>query len=246
METTQLFRDLPRFYHQWAPLTWCLGFLEAPLSVVETTILPWMGATRARVEGNTAEFFARLPPLTGMPARVMWCTTQSNWIAYVDSGYRGSSPSAPLGYLSRAIGCRGVVATCVPHTLVGSGKVAKGAYGAVQLELLGPKPTTEGGLNCLRSISVARDAGRKWAFCESGQRLSFEETDNYDTPDVRQRFTPDMLVRYCSNFGIELYDRAFYGPDAYILDFLDVARSKEWSLDAAKQALLIASSEPAF
>lgn len=243
METTQLFRNLPEFYHKWAPLTWCIGFLEAPPQLIESMILPWMKKTNGRIairhaEGDGNAIFPQLLPLTGA-TRKMWCTTKSEWIAFVDNGLHGSSAQAPISYLPMVLGCRGIVATCIPRTIIGSGKTARGAHGAVQLEIYGSEFRAGAGANYIRSISAAKDAGRSWRLYESGNRLPFEEVEKYSAPDAWDRFTPDMLSRYCEHFGIRLYDPDFYGTEAQIWDFLDWPQSKQWSLEEAKEHLRI-------
>jgi hypothetical protein len=242
---TQLFRSLPEFYHRWAPVTWRIGFLEAPRSKLDMAVFPWMQRTRgriraSRVEGNGGDvLFSHLLPFGGT-WKVMWCATKSNWIAYLENSRQGTHAQAPISYLATLLKCRSIVVGCIPHTHIGRGKTAKGAYGAVQFELYGPMNDPEILSNTLRWIDVAKDAERPWKFYESGARLPFEEVEKYSDPDVHQRFSPDMLVRHCEQFGIRLYDEDFYGPGAGIWEFIDSSPSEEWSLKEAQEHYLIA------
>jgi len=51
-----------------------------------------------------------------------------------------------------------------------------------------------------------------WSFSESGEVQPFEEVDQYKKRMIQERFTVDMLERYCKALGIELNRADFYGP----------------------------------
>ena len=87
--------------------------------------------------------------------------------------------------------------------------------GAVQFELFGPLDTDF--LNYVRTVSVAFDGGR-WQFTATGVEQAFEEVDAYRARGVRDRFTSTMLERYCQALGIHVFDPAFYGPGAVLIE----------------------------
>jgi hypothetical protein len=122
----------------------------------------------------------------------------------------------------------------VPHT-IGLPGVRQGRAGAVQFELFGPLPTQF--LNYVRSVSVAFD-GKRWVFNASGIEQAFEETEAYQARRVRDRFTSDMLERYCRALGLDVFNDDLYGPEAVFFEsmmpmpaegiVMTLAETQEW------------------
>lgn len=109
---------------------------------------------------------------------------------------------------------RGLVARCVPHTLSSDEGRARGTYGAVQFELFGPGRGQF--LDYLRSVSVAW-AGGRWTFSANGEPQPFEEIERYDRRKITDRFTPEMLDRYCAAIGVRPWESSFYmGPGTLV------------------------------
>ena len=91
----------------------------------------------------------------------------------------------------------------------------QGRAGAVQFVVFSPLTTSF--LNYVRSVSVAFD-GNKWVFNASGTQQAFEELDAYSAPRVRDRFTSEMVERYCQAMGVNVFDARSYGPDATLVE----------------------------
>jgi hypothetical protein len=51
-------------------------------------------------------------------------------------------------------------------------------------------------VNYVRTVHVSHD-GSRWAFSATGTGQWFEETDAYQARRARDRFTSEMLERYC-------------------------------------------------
>ena len=120
--------------------------------------------------------------------------------------------------MARCLKYRGLAVRCVPHTLKSERKDAKRTYGAVQFEPFASE--RQEFLNYERSISAANDGGR-WVFSATGTVRPYENIAQYDAPRVRDRFTPEMLEKYCVALGIKLFDADFYGPDAILIEVND-------------------------
>jgi hypothetical protein len=227
--------------NRFVPLTFSIGFLETPLGVAADAYLQWTRRNYRSVdasptEGGLVNALKELEPLTTPPRRGLLLFTDSQWTAYFDNGTRGPDPRTPVSYLSEQLHCRGLVATCVPHTLNAETGNARGTYGAVHFELFAP--TKRQFLNYERSISVAYEAG-KWRFDVSGDVQPFEEPSRYSARKIRDRFTPAMLLEYCMGLGVRLFDDQFYrGPGLLVLirDALP-AGAKEISLARAQEEL---------
>jgi hypothetical protein len=208
---------------EFAPLTYAIGFIEAPLRLVGDAFYKWRSShckkvTTSSFSSSLAEALINLPPLIVPPRKALLLQTDSQWTAYFDNGTNGGDPFPPMSYLAEHLKCRGLAVTCVPHTLKSEHKDARGTYGAVQFELFAPEPREF--LNYERSISAANDGGH-WVFNATGTVQPYEQTDRYAAPGISDRFTPEMLEDYCRALGIKVFDQGFYGPEAVLIRIHD-------------------------
>jgi len=106
--------------------------------------------------------------------------------------------------LSERLGCQGLVVTCQPHL------PARDRMGAVMFTL--EDPSVDGSVGPRRSIAAIYD-GDRWRFDTDGEPLPFEERVRYAARRLRDRFTSDMLERYCRALGVDAFNGRFYrGP----------------------------------
>jgi hypothetical protein len=208
---------------QFAPITSAVGFIEAPLEVVGLELQRWHRSLRNEakirgVQGLLPEVLHELEPLmTTGSTRELLLETRSSWIAYFDNVAAGTDPMGPVSYLCGVIHCRGVIASYVPHTLTSEARDAEGRYGGVQFSLVGPEETDF--LNFVRSIEVVNDGG-PWVFNASGSPQPFEEPERYTARRIRDRFTPEMLERYCAALGVRYFEADYYGPNGLMVECL--------------------------
>ena len=150
-----------------------------------------------------------------MPVRrELLLATDSRWTAYFDNRIIGPDPTVPISYFSIQLHCWGFTATCVSHTLESEIGNAKGTYGAVQFELFGP--TVGDTLNFERTVGVGYEGG-KWWFDANGAVQPFEEVEKYSARRIVDRFTPEMLKRYCEALGVRLFDDDFYSGSGLLV-----------------------------
>ena len=129
------------------------------------------------------------------------------------------------GVISRAApavpGCRRKI-----HPHIWKGEVGvTGTYGIVQFELFAPQPREF--LNYERSVGALHD-GTRWCFEVQGTVQPYEEVDQYSARKIRDRFTPEMLERYCSALGIRIFDETFYrGPGLLVVNQDPLAYSSD-------------------
>jgi len=226
-----------------APLTFKIGFLNRSLRGVSDFYLDWTRQHHKHVESRPVEEgleggLALLEPLVTPPRRVFWLSTQSEWTAYFDNGTRGGDPFPPISFMAEQLSCRGLIATVCPHNLETEVGTTKGVYGAVQFEMLGPRPTDF--LNCERSLSVAYEAGR-WRFDASGTVQPFERVEHYKNRIIRNRFTVELLDEYCQALGVRLFDESYYAGPGVLVVIRDPlpAGSIEVSLAEAQEAMAL-------
>lgn len=204
---------------RYAPITSEVGFLDLPLERAANARLGWI-----RQNGQTAltnelaapfpDALRELEPLRNGPrTRQLFLATRGEWTAYFDNGVDGGDPTTVISYLARTVGCRGVTAMAIPHT-VEKFKGRCGQYGGVRFQLFGPNETHF--LNYVRTVYAQHD-GSRWQFGTTGTLQPYETPERYKARRIPDRFTSEMLEAYCRALGIELFDPAFYGPRAILV-----------------------------
>lgn len=151
-----------------------------------------------------------LPPLIGgsRPRELLVAMVDNRWTAYFDCGLRGTDAVGAVGYLSREVRCHGLAVRSSPHTAGANGRPER--WGSVQFELFGPLRTEF--INSVRSVYVSHD-GSRWEFGATGTVQAFEETERYEAKRVRDRFTSEMLQRYCHALGVDVFNPAAYASE---------------------------------
>ncbi len=204
---------------RFAPTTSSMGFLQLGLDDAVEALAGWRrsllaGTVTVEESGDFPECLRRLEPLIpGARPRELLVEASDGWTAYFDCLVRGTDAVSTIGYLSEAAGCQGLAVRVIPHT-VGERGITEGRLGAVQFEMFGPLRT--GFLNYVRTISASHD-GSRWVFHADGTEQWFEETDAYRARRVRDRFTSEMLERYCKALEIDVFDPARYGPRSVLV-----------------------------
>ena len=206
--------------NRFAPTTFIIGFLEGDLAAVVRADTSWRDGigryTHRTVGGDLGAMLRQLEPLSAPLTRSLWVQTNSNWTAYFDNSINGSDPFGPISYLSRCLGCRGLILSCCPD-------IPDQVYGQTRFDVYGQSPADQ--FNCTRVVAATNDGGR-WSWDLVGEPLAFEETEAYSRKRIRDRFTPDMAVRYCSAFGVNSDADGFYGQSGCLVENLMIARSR--------------------
>jgi hypothetical protein len=204
---------------RFAPTTSSVGYLRLPLGDAVEALAGWRrslvdGSVSVEEAGEFPECLRRLEPLTGgARPRELLVEASDTWTAYFDCSLRGTDAVSTVGFLSEQAGCQGLAIRAVPHTL-GKPGAGEGRYGSVQFEMFGPLRT--GFLNYVRTVSASHD-GSRWVFTVSGIEQWFEEPDAYRARRVRDRFTSEMLERYCKALGLDVFDSLRYGPRSMLV-----------------------------
>ncbi len=205
--------------NQLAPLTFSWAFLEAPLDVVVASVKQWREGYGRRLaisshKGEVARLLLHLAPLANTRNRELFIGTNSGWTAYFDNDRNGGDVFTPASYLPKAFGMRGVAVSAAPNTMKSNRKDARGIYGGVRMSVYATRDIKYH--NCLRSIAALNDGG-KWVFHADGEVQSWEEPGRYQAKRIADRFTPELLETYCRHFGLNIFEPAFYGPDAVLI-----------------------------
>lgn len=224
------------FQFAHAPVTFSIGFLEAECNAVAQAFHAWStplfrSVDVQRITGDLSSLVSQLEPLTAPPQRSLLIPTRSQWTAYLDNFINGTDAFGPVSHLAQVLNCRAVVLTCVP-TPSEAIFPSRAMFEAVQFEIYGPG--TNDPLGCVRSISVARDAGRL-RFDASGLAQPFEDVERYNRRAVDERFTPAMLERYAIALEIAPFDEAFYLGEAQLFFYANVAPARQCSIAEARR-----------
>lgn len=227
---------------KYAPITSSIGYLRLSLTDAASALTHWRSSivsgeiTSEPVDTGFPECLHALEPLTGgVRPRELLVEMSGDWTAYFDCGLAGPDPISTIGHLAQAIPCQGLAIDVSPHTF-GVPGVERGRYGGVQFQMFGPLQTEF--LNYVRTISVANDGGR-WVFTLAGTEQWFEETQQYRSRRIRDRFNSRMLERYCLALDLDVFNPAVYGPRAVLVSggMLSARGGKVMSLKEVQQWL---------
>lgn len=203
--------------HALAPITWRVAFLESYLDRVERDLREWrrelgIDSTVTRLREPLAASLERLEPLEGRRDLLVE-TRDGRWTAWFSDDPFGGTDISPASVVANRLGVRMVHLVDTPQTI--SADRRSGAWGAVQLQVVGPDG--EPPLYYRRVVSAVNDAGR-WVWDTSGEPFEFEDLDRYEANRVRDRFPSDLLETYAAALGIEVSNPAWYGPAAALVE----------------------------
>jgi hypothetical protein len=204
--------------NDFAPVTFRFGFIETSFLALCDAFTQWHKNLNEKF-GLLSEFnsfvaplasaFSTLEPLTTPLDRYLLVETRSNWTAIFANGLRVNDVGSPVSYLPSVLKCRGLEVGYAPDLGHTDRKSGIRRWGHTLFALYGPEKTNR--LNRIRYLHLWNDA-EGWEFSSGGEVQSFEEPERYKTRKIRDRFSPDMLERYCKSLGIELSEGEFYGP----------------------------------
>ena len=209
----------PLLNNDFAPVTFRFGFVETSFSLLCDAFQEWSRTIDAKYPNLRTEFtpltapltkaLLSLEPLTNPSDGYLLVETNSSWTAVFANGLRVNDVASATGYLPTVLNCRGVEVGYAPDFSKSKRKDLIRKWGSTLFALYGPTNTDR--LNRIRHVHVCNDVDG-WAFDEGGEVQPFEEPEAYKKCRTRDRFTFEMLERYCKALGIELNQDDFYGP----------------------------------
>jgi hypothetical protein len=235
--------------YQFAPTTFQIGFLETRLSKAAETYEHWHGRlaneyrtqfSKRATTGGLRDCLRQLEPLTTPQDHDLIIETESPWVAFFTNGSRVPDVVSPVGELCRLIECRGLAVRCIPDRHSGNSKQPC-TFGCVSFDLFSPHKTEW--LNVERSVCSMNDGGR-WKFWARGTPQIYEEIDRYRERRIIDRFTPDMLSRYCKALGLRAFEWDFYGGNGIIgihpiAELADGSKPERLSMSEARDRLFL-------
>lgn len=216
-------RDPEFFLHRYAPTTNIMAFLEIPYSELIDFIVQWerkrdianyrqVPVQKIDIEGTWEQRLNQLLPLDR--SKVMISETRSRWCVYVNNCRQGTDLNSDPDYLCKVLGIReiGVVMVRdIPKVKPGSTQFIYSD--GTRVEKIGS--STDWYYQAPGRYVLAHRESR-WEFEEWGDPFPFEEVEQYQARRIKDRLTPEMVERYCSHFGIDLFNPDFYSGRACI------------------------------
>lgn len=204
----------------FAPSSWSIGFIKAPIEVVVDAIESWYRQIspgppiHTRVEGSLGDRLRTLEPLTiGARRELLIQTSNPEWVAWFDCDLLGDPKFGKVGVVSSRIPAEGVAVTRAPRCdPSGEGQPT---YDALQFAMYG-----DGGKllhRGLRTISLTAEDSR-WHFETFGEPRGFERQDFYDGRRKVDRFTAAMLEEYCRALGLDPFVDTFYEGSSVLVE----------------------------
>lgn len=194
------------------------GFIKADFSIVVDALRSWFLSLYHDVEmvplnGDIERLLEFVAPRRVPGSKYLITTTDSQWTACFSESHDVTSL---VGHMSEVLFCDALeICALSPNGKKGEEDFY---YPACQFVLY--SDGTDNILNIKRSIVCMNDGGR-WIFETYGEVQPFEEIDEYSAKRVRDRFTIEMLDRYCQALGINALDSSFYGRDGLLFRLND-------------------------
>jgi len=204
-------------YKQFQPVTWYIGVVEASLYAVAESIqpryIPNDKLKDIRHETSTVDkALAIMEPLGPPHGKFLLIKTRDGRTA-IFTNTLFEVVELPTWNAAEDLGVSGYYVCRVPNTI--SRDQISGAYGGRKLEFRTPE--TPFNQEPKFGIHLINDAGR-WYFYRYGEKRSFEDEQAYKVFRKRDRFTVEMLVKYCRELGIPVYDKAWYSNKCIIIE----------------------------
>ena len=218
-------RDPDFFLHRYAPTTNLMAFLEVPYDKLVDGLAQWerkqdkyreVPVQKIEIGGTWEQRLNSLLPLTLHSPKAMISETQSPWCVYVDNGMQRTDLNSDPRYLCKTLGIREVSVVMVkdiPNDQPGSTQFIY--MDGTRAEKIGT-PTDYYYKIPSRYVLAHRES--RWEFEEWGEPFPFEELEQYQARRIKDRLTPEMVERYCSHFGIDLFNPDFYSGRACIFE----------------------------
>ena len=218
-------RDPDFFLHRYAPTTNLMAFLEVPYDKLVDCIAQWerkrdkyreVPIQKIEIGGTWEQRLNSLLPLTLHSPKAMISETQSRWCGYVDNGMQGTDLNSDPYFLCQELGIREISVVMVRDIpKIEPGSTQFNYYDGTRAE----KVVSATGWHYKvpgRSVLAHRES--RWEFEEWGEPFPFEELEQYQARRIKDRLTPEMVERYCSHFGIDLFNPDFYSGRACIFE----------------------------
>ena len=213
-------------YRNYQPVTWNIGVIEAApedvARVIQPLYIPNDVLRDIRHETlSIDEGLAGMEPL-GRLSKFLLIETKDGRTGLFGNSLNPGGIELPTWYAADSLGVPSSHYVCnAPNTI--SKDQMSGSWGARMVEFRTPEhpynqePTF--------GVNLVNDAGR-WHFYRFGEKQPFENEKAYKARRKPDRFTVEMLVKYCRALGIPVYDRDWYSNNVIIIERISPVDAK--------------------
>lgn len=224
---------------RFAPVTLSIGFVRADLPDVRAFIEEWYTSIKRQpfvrdLEGDLPSFLAACELLTWPETKNLLVRTADAHTAVFLNSAGVPSPAPFVAYLCRQMDVAGLCVTAAPTTYGNDGRQMM--HGVVRFEKFEPAATEF--LQFERMIEVAFVDG-KWTFELAGTQQPFENPEAYKARKIKDRFTEEMLERYCAALGVRPFDPDYYSRKAVLIEWEGVGIQRQTTFGAIQTELRI-------
>ncbi len=203
-------------YYKYQPITWYIGVIEAsPNSVAEIVQPKYIPNDQLDAiyeeKKSIDEGLVSLEPIGCLTKFLLFETKDGKTVLF--SNFLSGAVELPTWSATEDLGVAGYYVCNVPNTI--SKDKRSGAWGARVLEYRTKK--TPYNKEPIFGIHLINDAGR-WCFYRFGEKKPFENEKAYKSYRKTERFTVEMLVAYCRELGIPVYDRNWYTNNSIVIE----------------------------
>ena len=224
-------------HSRYQPVAWYIGVIEASPEDVARAIQPLYAPPErlraVRRETRTIEeSLASMEPV-GLGDKFLMVETKDGGTTLFGNAFFNLL-ELPTWTIAESLNVSAYYVCNVPNTI--SRDQRSGAYGARILEFRTPsnpynqEPTF--------GVNLVNDAG-KWHFYRFGKQQPFEDGKVYKSRRKTDCFTVEMLVEYCGQLGIPVYDRTWYSDNIITIYRSPLPDAKGFTYDEARLHLRI-------
>ena len=204
-------------YYKYQPVTWYIGVIEAVPEAVVAAIQPLYMPNDTVLQirhftGCIDDALVNMVPL-GPRTKFLLVKSKDERTALFTNCSVCGSVELPTWIALKKLNVSAYFIRNVPNTI--SRDKRSGRYGARSVEYrkvenpYNQEPTF--------GVHVVRDTSR-WCFYRYGEKLPFEDEKAYKSLRKPNRFTVEMLVNYCRELGVPVYDRDWYSNNWIIVE----------------------------
>jgi len=188
------------------PATHTCGYIKICYDTAKTAMHQWLLSMPHKREvivkesADAQESIRQLKP-SKLGDEELVVETISEWTAFFNNCIMGTDAAGVISYLTKKLNAIGIIAAYNPGNSDTGYSVIFSVYG----------PEQDRSPNIIREIRLINDYGA-WEFETKGKILPFEDGAMYKNRLKKDRFPPELLLRYLNEYGIAFNDIGFYGP----------------------------------
>lgn len=212
--------ELTLYGNRFYPVTSGMSFVAGKAEDVVSAFDLWkldsnkIESRFGRCDGTFESALCALEPLDGTKMLLVQ-TSNPAWTAVLSNHWQGGQQFHQASIISERLRVDRVdIGVSFPSTNEETGRGRKPschfAYSIPVLKTLGDAAHVQ--------VSDQGNHTPKWQYDHSPNYMPFEDVDAYQRRRITDRFTPEMLVDYCRDVGLEIFNEEFYDGPIFMVE----------------------------